>query len=226
VSAQTPARRSPIDAWHRTATTGAFLKESMPLPVQLLGHVPAGDRVVLTERSWRRRFGVKGPAGESWLAARGFHVPAPANSWAVADGVLVGRLATSEFLVEAIDGSQPRVASVAQELAASDRPTGVYPVVRQDLVLTLEGPALNDLLRQVCSVDFAPLLQAARASEGALLLTSMIGAGVVAVPRLEASTCRLTLWVDPSFAHYFWTTLMTVAADLGGGVRLEQSTGP
>jgi sarcosine oxidase subunit gamma len=226
VSAQTPARRSPIDAWHRVATTGAFLREDMPLPSQLRSEVPAGTGVTLTEHSWRRRFGVKGPAAQSWLAARGFNSPAPANSWALTDGVLVGRLATSEFLVEAIDGSQQRVASAARELLASNRPADVYPVVRQDLVLSLEGPALNELLRQICSVDFSPPLEAARAAEGALVLTSMIGTGVVALAKLEGAGRRVELWVDPSFAHYFWTTLITVAADLGGGVRLEQPTGP
>jgi hypothetical protein len=31
----------------------------------------------------------------------------------------------------------------------------------------------------------------------------------------SAGGAVLTLWVDPSFAHYFWTTLLEVGRDLG-----------
>jgi sarcosine oxidase subunit gamma len=148
-------------------------------------------------------------------------VPVPSNSWAIADDILVGRLATSEFLVEALGTSQARVAAAAGELAAAGRPPGVFPVARQDLVVSLGGDALADLLAQVCSVDFRMPLGAARGASGPLLLTSMIGVAVVAVPRLEDGRPGLTVWSDPSFANYFWSTLIGGAADLGGGVLLD-----
>ena len=43
--------------------------------------------------------------------------------------------------------------------------------------------------------------------------------GVAAVAYVRRSPERgpvLTLWIDPSFAHYFWTNLLEVGRDLGG----------
>jgi sarcosine oxidase subunit gamma len=176
----------------------------------------------MTDRSERRRFGVKGPAAEAWLAALGFVVPAGANQWVARGDALVGRLATSEFLVEELTEGAGRVAAAAEQLASASRPTSVYPVARHDLMMSLRGRALNDLLRQVCGVDFAPSLLAAASSAGPLVLTSMIGVGVVAVPRREAGEIELLLWLDPSFAHYFWTTLEGLISDLEGGEPREK----
>ena len=220
-----PLRRSPIDGGHGVAANLSFVREDMARPLPLARAVAGDAAVVLKDMSWRRRFGLKGPAAESWLATHHFRVPSKANSWAVADGILVARLATSEFLVEAMEEGQASVAVAAQQLYARDRPSDVYPVPRQDLVVELRGPALNDLLRQTCSVDFAPLTGRQASDSGPLVLTSMIGVAVVAIPREPSGRGELTLWVDPSYAHYFWTTLLAVAVDLGGGVLLDQPNG-
>ncbi len=193
-------------------------------PASILGpprQRPASG-VTMTDRSLRRRFGVKGPAAEAWLGEVGFLIPSGANRWAVSGDALVGRLATSEFLIESLAESEPRVILAAEQLAAASRPAQVFPVVRQDLVVSLKGPALNDLLRQICGVNFAPHLLEPDAASGTLVLTSMIGVGLVAVPRLEADGVDLTLWLDPSFANYFWTTLTALISDLEGGEPLEQ----
>lgn len=169
--------------------------------------------------SLRSRFGCKGPGAQMWLAAAGFGVPAEPNSAAIdADGVLVARLATAEFLIEATDGAAGRVESTLRHLTPPARPYDVYPVARQDLVIGIEGAAINALLRQICSVDFEPLLERCDRNEGPIILTSMIGVSVVAFVRRVAQNPVLTLWVDPSFAHYFWTTLLEVGRDLGGPI--------
>jgi sarcosine oxidase subunit gamma len=161
--------------------------------------------------SLRSRFGCKGPGAETWLAAGGYRVPPEPNSAAIdADGVLVARLATAEFLIEAADGGAGRVESTLRRLTPPARPHDVYPVARQDLVIGIEGPATNALLRQTCSFDFAPLLARCEGDAGPIILTSMIGVSVVAFLRRAARGPILTLWVDPSFAHYFWTTLQTL----------------
>lgn len=220
-----PLRRSPIDGWCGAAPDEEFVREDMAQPRLLHGAVAGSAPVTMTDVSWRRRFGLKGPGAESWLAMRALSVPSAANSWTVADGILVARLATSEFLVEALEADQARTADADRQLYAGDRPSGVYPVPRQDLVTRLRGAALNDLLRQTCSVDFARLASVPAGDAGPLVLTSMIGVAVVALPRDLSGQRELTLWVDPSFAHYFWTTLVELAADLGGGVRLDDPNG-
>jgi len=167
--------------------------------------------------SWRRRCGCKGPAAEVFLASQGYRVPAEPNSAALdAGGVLVARLPSSEFLIEAVAGPTPRLAALRSQLHERRTPSGVYPVARQDLVLELGGEGLNVLLRQTCSVDFAPLFEQAQSDGGPIVLTSMIGVGVVAWPRRVADGPAVTLWSDPSFAHYFYNTLLEVGRDQGG----------
>jgi sarcosine oxidase subunit gamma len=220
-------RRSPLEDWYERVAAGRRLVEDMSLPSALKDAVPRGTAVRLGDLSWRRRLGCKGPGAPEWLAAQGFVVPAAANSWQRTDSVIVARLATSEFLVEASGGAGPaaKVEGARQLLATASCPSGVYPVARHDLVVSLAGPSTVDLLRQTCSVDFAPLLAAAGADKGPVLFTSMIGVGVLALPASAAAGPGLTLWVDPSFAHYLWGTLLEVAVDLGGGVDFDAPTG-
>jgi sarcosine oxidase subunit gamma len=168
----------------------------------------------------RERFGCKGPGAEAWLYANGYRVPPEPNS-AVLDGggVFVARLTTSEFLIEAIHGDSERVETARRQLGSAARPSDVYPVARQDLVIEISGAQTNSLLRQVCSVDFATLLETSESPSGPITLTSMIGVGaVVHIRRSPERGAVVTLWVDPSFAHYFWTNLLEVGRDLEGFV--------
>jgi sarcosine oxidase, subunit gamma len=183
-------------------------------------HWPLGSRatcdsgaVRFEDFSARVRFGCKGPEAAAWLARCGYTVPAQANQ-AELDrrGILVARLALSEFLIEAVDGGADEAAACAGELLLSAPPSGVYPVMRQDVVLGLSGAALHGLLRQICSVDFSSLLERAAPDAAPVVLTSMIGVGVIAWPRRIFGAPALTLWLDPSFGHYFCTTLLEVAA--------------
>jgi sarcosine oxidase gamma subunit len=128
---------------------------------------------------------------------------------------MVARLATSEFLVEAVDDGSEHVNSTRRQLASVSRPTNVYPVARQDMVVGIQGPGIQTLLRQVCSVDFAPLFESCGPASGPVVLTSMVGVGVVAWPRRTEGGHSLRVWLDPSFAHYFWTTLLEVGRGVG-----------
>ena len=199
-----PGRRSPLDAWFRRSSPEAAARDSAALRFEVL--------------SRRERFGCKGPGAEAWLNAGGYRVPREPNS-AAADtgGVLVARLATAEFLIEAADGGSERVEAARRQLGTSARPSDVYPVARQDLVIGIAGARTNSLLRQICSVDFALRLETCAPDSGPVILTSMIGVAAAAyVRRSPERGPVLTLWIDPSFAHYFWTNLLEVGRDLGG----------
>jgi sarcosine oxidase subunit gamma len=169
----------------------------------------------LHDVSSRPRFGCKGPGAPDWLAAHGYRVPESANTAVVDAGVFVARLASSEFLVEAVQSGSERVASTRTQLLQRTQPAAVYPVARQDLVVAISGAGLNTLLRQTCSVDFAPLLASAASDGGAVVLTSIIGVGVVAWPQRTEAGAAVTLWSDPSYAHYFWSTLLELGAGAG-----------
>ena len=176
-------------------------------------HATEGD-LHIEDLSSRPRFGCKGPGAEPWLRERGFDVPPGANSARTNPGnAWVARLATSEFLIEDLGGAGESVPSAWRALACTEPPPGVYPVLRQDFVVGISGLGTKALLRQICNVDFDPLFHGQAAPDGSIVLTSMAGVGVVAWPLCSADRCSITLWMDPSFAHYFQSTLRSISSD-------------
>ena len=174
--------------------------------------------ILVSEATHRMRVGCKGPAAEAWLAEHGVTVPQGANRFAVdSRGVLSARLATSEFLFEALEPEAARaLAGIKLALERAEMPSGVYPVLRQDCVLELEGPATHDLLLETCAVDLEPVERESSANAGPVVLTSMIGVAVVLACRPVASGACFTVWSDPSYRHYFLHQLTAIATDLGG----------
>jgi sarcosine oxidase subunit gamma len=145
------------------------------------------------------RAGVKGPGAAAWLAGLGLPVPQAPNSWLPLPGGLIARLGLAEFLVEGTESAK-----------LSTPPThGVYPVLRQDTVLRLRGERLNDLLLETCSVDFCALDPGARP----VVLTSMAGVTVTAIPDEEKGTPRIRLWCDSTYGEWFADTLAGVAGE-------------
>jgi sarcosine oxidase subunit gamma len=181
---------------------------------------PAPLALALRDVSSRPRFGCKGAAAEAFLASLALPLPAGPNGWVVdGTGRLVARLATSEFLIEDVGRDAARTGQVADRLLdPAQRRPGLVPVLRQDRVLELTGPRANELLLQTCNVDFALLARDARSDAGALAMTSMIGVGVIVVPRRREGGLMYTIWADPSYGHYLWSTLVDIAMELGGAV--------
>jgi sarcosine oxidase subunit gamma len=167
---------------------------------------PAAADLTLTDRSLQAaRWGCKGPSAPQWLAEHGLPVPPAYNRYCeLATGGLVARLGVTEFLIEA----DTATLSLLQDSALpAGRVHGLYPVLRQDAALQLEGPALHMLLRQVCSVD----LQARENPPDVVFLTTMVGVGVTLLWRGDA----LLLWADGTMGSYLWDALAEVARDCG-----------
>jgi hypothetical protein len=175
--------------------------------------------VTLTNASTRTRIGCKGPAAEGWLEQLGIPVPQGANRYSVDPrGLLSARLATSEFLFESTHSDAAAALAPAKHaLELADMPSGVYPVLRQDFVIEISGRASHDLFAQTCAVDLAPVERESSATAGPVIMTSIIGVGVVLTCRASNDGSRFTLWSDPSYSHYFWNQLLAIASDLGGG---------
>ena len=167
---------------------------------------PVAADLTLTDRSLLTpRWGCKGPAAPQWLAEQGLPVPSAYNRYReLATGGLVARLGVTEFLIEA----EAATLGLLQDAAMpAGRVHGLYPVLRQDAALQLEGPALHTLLRQVCSVD----LQSRENPPDAVFLTTLVGVGVTLLWRGDA----LLLWADGTMGSYLWDTLAEVARDCG-----------
>lgn len=192
-------RRSPIADWN----------EAHPLR-----KLPPDAPATLRDVSWQRRFGCKGPTAPHWLATQMLVVPQPANTWTLdARGILVARITTGEFLVEALGSAQDRVEQLRTILPA---PT-VYPVIRQDAAFVLAGPHASEVLLQTCSFNFSPGAANPLTSSGPVILTSMVGVGVTVMPIRTANTVEYRIWCDPSFGLYLWSTLVEIAEETGGG---------
>jgi len=156
--------------------------------------------IVFENVSRTPRAGVKGPGAAAWLAALDLPVPRAPNSWLPLHGGLIARLGLTEFLVEG-----PEAAKLAAPLAP-----GVYPVLRQDMALMLKGARLNALLLETCSVDFRALDLATRP----VVLTSMVGVGVTAIPGEENGVPCCLIWCDVTYGEWFFETLTDVAGEL------------
>ena len=176
----------------------------------------AAARVWIVDTSSLGRLGLKGPAAADWLGQAQVPVPEHANSWApleLAGGAspwsLVARLGLAEFFIET-DLDSPRLRELAQALENGH--DHVYPVRREDRALTLGGNGAEDVLAQVCNVDFVSLPLESKP----VVLTLMTGVAVVVVPQAERVGRRYRIWCDPSFGHYLWNTLRAIVVESGG----------
>ena len=168
--------------------------------------------LALADLSFLPKSGLKGPAAAQWLTAQGVPVPPEANTWsALPDDGVIARLGHSEFFLE--DGAAGGLATRTRT-ALGTGTAGVYPAIRQDAGILLAGARSNDLLAQTCNVNFAEVDPA----QGAVVMTQMIGVGVIVIrTHLRKLPCY-RIWCDPTFAQYFWETLAQIATELGGGV--------
>jgi len=178
----------------------------------------SGDKATvlsLADISRQARFGCKGPGAINWLTALGVPIPAQANSaCALGNGKgRVLRLGMTEFLIEGD-------AALVDSLSAAPRASGVYPVLRQDACLLLQGRQLRSLLLQSCNVNFDALDLAA----APVVLTSMVGVGVTVLPENINGALAYRVWCDGTYGDYLWQTLRTIAEDLGGGAVMADDT--
>lgn len=167
--------------------------------------------IALADLSCVLRCGLKGSGAAACLAELELPVPKEANTWMpLPDNGLIGRLGTSEFFVE--DGLRTETVRPLWDRLQMDIPD-VYPVMRQDTELVLTGILANDLLNEVCSVNFSAIEP--RSQE--LVMTSMVGVPVLVIPIYSNELTRYRIWCDPTFAPYLWDTLCEIAREMGGG---------
>jgi sarcosine oxidase, subunit gamma len=159
-----------------------------------------------------RRTGLKGPRAAEVLNQLGLSVPARPNSWLPLRASdrddsrnVVGRLGNTEFFVEE-DGDAPGIAA----LEAREHP-GSYPVLREDFGLVLGGPRVHEVLAQVCNVNLAAMPQ-----PKTVVMTLMIGVGVLVLPQNTGDGPIYRIWCDPSFGSYLWTELEQIVQKIPG----------
>lgn len=205
--APTSRRRSPLH--DLLAQEGAQWADLHGMQTAIRLPDEASAPIMLADASGLQRAGVKGPKAEDWLRAQGVSVPEGVNTWAATPGgVIVARLARSEFFLEDRAGG-----STVERLRATLHPApGIYPVMRQDAAIVLAGERLNDLLVQACNVNF----QAWGPNERVVVMTAMLGVSVLVLWYEHRGTPLYRIWCDGTFAPYLWETLLGIARDEGG----------
>ncbi len=160
------------------------------------------------------KLGLKGPGSEAWLKGQGLDLPAAIyETRRLADGGLIVRLSTDEFLLESGVENQT-VAPLVTSLGAQH---DVWGVEQQDTTFFLVGPRAIDVLAQTCGVNFR---QAARQR---LVLTRVAGVSCGVLPETINPDEKdpipvFRLWTDPGLALYLWEQLVEIGDDLGGRV--------
>ncbi len=151
-----------------------------------------------------RRFGLKGPRAAELLKQLKLRVPERPNSWSpLRDSVrddswnVVGRLGTTEFFIE--EGGDASGISALEQLTRAGE--GAYPVLRADFAVVLGGALAPEVLAQVCNVNFAAL------PPRAVVMTLMIGVGVLVMPQETDEGRVYRIWCDPSFGSYLKSEL-------------------
>jgi sarcosine oxidase, subunit gamma len=188
--------------------------------------------VSLDSASHLRRIGLKGPNAAQWLREFGVEVPAIPNSWrSIADSPIdvVARLGSSEFFIE-----QAAPAALLDRItkALGSPVEGVYPVLREDRAFVLSGGGAEDVLAQICSIDFKSASRAQRP----VFMTMMIGVAVLVIPQdgkwvsaeqemgtvpegsvAQEANAGYRIWCDPSYGDYLWSSLQDVMQDRNVG---------
>lgn len=152
-----------------------------------------------------RRIGVKGTGAAPLLAELGLSVPKRPNSWAPLRQIdrddsdnVIARLGNTEFFIEC---GASDIAALESKLAQGV--AGAYPVLHEDTALVVGGPDARHALAQVCNVNLTALDPTTKP----IVMTLMIGVGVLVLPQLTERGPIYRIWCDPSFGPYLQSEL-------------------
>lgn len=154
------------------------------------------------------KLGVKGAGAEAWLREQKVDIPsATYETRQLPDGGLIVRLGTADFFLEGGPSGEllPRLAA---ELARN--PPRVYRIERHDAAFLLSGPLALKVLAQLCSFDFRS------APPGRAVMTRAGGVNCTVLPAAHGEAPLFRLWVDCTFAAFFWEMLAHISEELKG----------
>jgi len=208
-----PERVSPVHAVVAATATRWTTRNRMALAADFADMARTALPVWLMDVSHRFRFGFKGAGAPAWCSAQGLTLPGAPNTWAqMQGGGLVGRLAFTEFYVEHEDEALVTRLTDALGRGVQMPAGGVYPVHRRDAGMVLGGARAQDVLVQVCNVNFGAVDVGAMP----LIMTLVVGVAVTVFPMIEDGQTVYRMACDPTFAPHLWSTLAEIAADCGG----------
>jgi sarcosine oxidase gamma subunit len=166
-----------------------------------------------------RRIGVKGKHAARLLTELGLLVPRRANAWSPLRAAdrddspnVIARLGHTEFFIEE-QGDAPGIAALEARLA--EPIDGAYPVLREDVAVEIGGGGAAAVLAQVCNVDLAALDTATKP----VVMTLMIGIGVLVLPQPRDDGTVYRIWCDPTLGAYLESELEEIIKESSAGSK-------
>ena len=204
-------RRSPLRILLQR--DGCHLERIDDVEVSCAGSGPG----LLTDLSTCDRIGLKGRGSAAWLQSRGIGLPdRPNRLLECPDGLLVARLAESEFLLADFRGARSIAVEEIREACATERPEGVHDVPRAEgqAAFGLSGDGALSVLAAVCPADLRPCVF----DRGDVLQTLCAGVGAQLWNVSCAPLTRVIVLCDASVAEHVWEALIEPVRREGGGV--------
>ena len=170
--------------------------------------------VALRDLSLCDRIGFKGTGSTPWLAAHGCDLPLHPNLLTRADdGLTLGRLAASEYVLLSDRAAQHALLEVLRAGYRTDRPADCYLVPKADgqAMLELTGARAFDVLAKMSPIDFRP--QAFPAGSIAQTTCARVTVQILHVG-VEPRPAVLLL-VDTSYALHLWDSLADALREFG-----------
>lgn len=177
--------------------------------VRLASHLAIADLSTLP------RAGFKGAGAPGWLEAQGVQLPKRANQTRrTADGGLIARLSSTEFLVLADLATKSTLASSLQEKLSLEVPHGVYSLPRGDshCCLAISGACAAATLAKLCGVD----LRAHKFGEREIAQTSLARSNAIILRSDFATTPGFFILSDVSVTEYLWDALLDAMLEFDG----------
>ena len=213
-------RRSPIHAlldvpgvvWG--AVAGAPIAMRIGAPTDERRYL---DTIGLCDLSVLNKVGFKGPDVETGCRAAGLEVPSVFAAQPLGDVGWIVRAAADEFFLEQGVNSQSIAEITDQVVKHTQRTTTIR---REDATFLTVGDKTSDLLAQTCGVDFRGV------PAESIVFSRVAGVSCCVLKQSHRERVAYRFWVDPSYAHFLWTTLLEIGESLGGGAVGLQSIYP
>lgn len=177
--------------------------------VRLASHLAIADLSTLP------RAGFKGAGAPGWLEAQDVQLPHRANqSRRNADGSLIARLSSTEFLILADLVTKATLTSILQERLSLEAPQGVYSLPRGDshCWFAIIGASAASMLAKLCGVD----LRTHKFGEREIAQTSLARSNAIILRNDFATTPGFFVLSDVSVTEYLWDALLDAMLEFDG----------
>ncbi|MDA3922954.1 MAG: hypothetical protein PF501_20095 [Salinisphaera sp.] len=177
------------------------------------GQSAAQSGVSLGERPFLGHFSLRGKADDEALMAAcsrvfGIALPKTPNTWVEGEGVVIGWMGPTEWLVlVAAETRHEWLISLREALA--DQHAGVVDLSGGQTLITLAGEHARDVLAKGSTLDLHP-----REAQAGFCTRSTLAKSAIFLRVVEAGE-RFEIVVRRSFADYLWQWLVDASEEYG-----------